>query len=83
MLIPSMLIFLYKFNSAKMHSQKHFSRLFCKLSVPIPNEQTLGEHVIILLKDKLPSRDRSALSGSVVLFLKVYLAQMKEKASLV
>ena len=27
--------------SAKMHTQKSFSHLFCKLSVPIPNEQNL------------------------------------------
>ena len=29
---PSMLILLSKFNSSKMHSQKSFSRFFCKLS---------------------------------------------------
>ena len=33
-----MLIFLYQFNNAEMHSQKSFSRFFRK---PIPNEQAL------------------------------------------
>ena len=38
MCCPSILIFLLKFNSAKMRSQKSFS------SVPVPNGQTLVKH---------------------------------------
>ena len=40
MFIPSMLIFLFQFSSAKMHSQKSFSGFFCKLNVPMPDKET-------------------------------------------
>ena len=44
-----MLIFFYQFNWAKMHSKKSLSRFFCKLSAPIPNEQTLfGTNIKLL-----------------------------------
>ena len=48
MYIPSMLIFLFQFNRSKVHSQKIFSLFFCKLSVSIPNEQTLELYYFVL-----------------------------------
>ena len=37
MCCPSVLIFLFKSNKAKMHSQKNFSLFLCDASVPVPN----------------------------------------------
>ena len=41
-----MLIFVFKFNSAKMHSQKSFSCFFCDASVSELNGNTLSEIII-------------------------------------
>ena len=40
--------FLFKFISAKTHSQKSFSRFFCDASVPIPNGHTIYEICLIV-----------------------------------
>ena len=42
MCCPSMLIFLFKFNSIKMRSQKSSLRFFCDASVPVPNGYSIG-----------------------------------------